>query len=256
MAPFIPHQNPDGGWTVCPVFLNPEYGAEYAATLEKLDADSDAPGFSDVGIRNLLFTHIVNLRPKAVLEIGSHIGTASVVMGQALKMNRSGHLYTLEPQEHYFKKATQYVAEAQVQEYVSVIQGMSSDETLRSKLASLAPFQVMFVDANHNYASVMEEIKSYWPLLAPNGCIFFHDTSVRAQELDTEKQGAVRRAIIEAAQLFPDFKLISYEYPLWLNPCGAAVACKQNIAGAKTGWVHSLTQRVFAKAAGARAANS
>jgi predicted O-methyltransferase YrrM len=218
------------GWDVIPVFANPRFGEPYLNALREIREDPEHPGFSDVGIRNLIFTHILNLRPAAVLEIGAHIGTASLIIGQALKLNNFGRLYTLEPQSHFFERLEYYVDMAQVGSRVERINGLSSDESVRQQLRNAGPFEIIFVDANHNYRAVKEEVGYYWPLLSENGLMFFHDTSkVKGQSLDSEKLGGVRRAIAEAKHEFEDFNLIAYEYPLWLNDCGAAVACKQRI---------------------------
>lgn len=220
----MPHKR---GWDILSVFAQRIYGTSFNDTLQEQKNDSHASGFSDVGIRNLLFTHILNLRPEAVLEIGSHIGTASVVIGQALKLNNFGTLYTVEPQETYLEKVMYYVKKAGLEEWVKILSGFSYDSSVREELSSKAPFEIIFVDANHNYLAVREELKWCWSLLADNGLIFFHDTSVKGQSFDTEKNGGVRRALVEAKEELSGFNIISYEYPFWLNPCGAAIACKQ-----------------------------
>jgi predicted O-methyltransferase YrrM len=215
------------GWSVASAFDNPRYGEAFLQTLKRLEEDEMSAGLSDVGIRNLLFTHILNLRPQSVLEIGTHIGSGSVVMGQALKVNGFGKLYSVEPNSQYRHRAETYLQDAGLAEWATIVPGFSSDASVRRELEQKAPFELIFVDANHNYEVVRHEIQWYWQILAANGFMLFHDSGVYATSFDTEGGGGVRRALNEAAKELEDFKLLMYEWPLWLNPCGAAIAWKE-----------------------------
>ncbi|MFN8542835.1 MAG: class I SAM-dependent methyltransferase [Candidatus Binatia bacterium] len=186
-----------------PVFGAIPFGNEFHATLRSLEADPDAPGFSDVGLRNLVFTHVLNLRPEAVLEIGSHIGTASVVIGQALKLNGFGRLFTVEPQAHYQGKVEHYVRMAGVGEFVEVVKGFSHEGGVRDRLRSKGPFELIFVDANHDYVAVKEDIRFCWSVLANDGFLLFHDTSRSSQSLDSEGRGGCAQRSSRRRKRFP-----------------------------------------------------
>src|SRR5260221_14038636 len=95
-------------------------------TLAAMVLDSQAPGYSDIGIRNLLYTLVLNLRPRRVLEVGTHIGSAAVVIGAALALNRYGELITLEPYEGHRARALDYLGQAGVGERVRVLPFASS----------------------------------------------------------------------------------------------------------------------------------
>jgi predicted O-methyltransferase YrrM len=77
--------NPENsrGWVAEAVYSN----APAFKLLKKMYNDPEAPGQSDIGIRKLLYTTVLNLRPRRVLEIGCHIGSAAIVMGAALRRN-------------------------------------------------------------------------------------------------------------------------------------------------------------------------
>jgi len=190
-------------------------------------ADPDAPGFSDIGIRNLLYTLTLSLKPSAVLEIGTHIGHGAVVIGEALRLNGFGRLYTLEPQKHYQQKATHYIQSARLDEYIEIVDGFSYTREVRQFLESKGPFELVFVDGSHNYRDVIEELRWLWSIVAENGVVLLHDSSISAQEFDSEHEGGVRRALLQLQQELANFKLLLLEYPLWLNPVGAAIASKQ-----------------------------
>jgi predicted O-methyltransferase YrrM len=74
--------NPENsrGWIVETVYANDPA----SKILDQMHNDPEAPGESDIGIRNLLYTMILNLRPRRVLEIGCHIGSGAIVIGAAL----------------------------------------------------------------------------------------------------------------------------------------------------------------------------
>lgn len=148
-------------------------------------------------------------------------------MAQALKLNGFGTLYTVEPQDQCRHAAEGYIQNAGLSEWVTTISGFSSDSKVREHLEEKAPFELIFVDANHNYEMVWKEIQWYWQILAANGFMVFHDSGVHAASFDTEKGGGVRRALGQAAAEIQDFQLLMYEWPLWLNPCGAAIAWKR-----------------------------
>ena len=224
----------DRGWIVHSVFEPLPFSQAYLSTLHELSADPDCPGHSDVGVRNLLFTLIMSLKPEAVLEIGGHIGSAAVVMGEAMRLNNFGKLTSLEPQEHYFQKLSANVHKADLSQHVDVIRGFSYEDSIIRMLGERAPFEVIFLDACHDYQIVLEEITKYRDLLCENGVMVLHDASIHGQSFDSTKQGGVRKAILDAVDRFPDLKPIMLEYPLWLNNCGAALICKQRIANNKS----------------------
>jgi predicted O-methyltransferase YrrM len=220
---------PDRGWHVHSHFEPLDFSQAYLNTLKQINSDPESPGHSDVGIRNLLFSLVLSLKPHAVLEIGGHIGSASIVIGEALRINRFGSLTTLEPQEHYHQKLSTYVESAGLSQFVSVVKGFSYEASVYSSLLSQVPYEIIFLDACHDYQIVLEEIAKYRQLLSDNGIIVLHDTSVHGKSFDTTNQGGVRKALIDSVKVFPDLKPIFFEYPLWLNDCGAALLVKQSI---------------------------
>lgn len=218
------------GWAVLPVFENPLYGPDFLRALKEIEVDPGNQGLSDVGMRNLLFTHALNMRPQTILEIGTHIGAAAVVIAQALKLNGFGKLFTIEPGSAYRATAAKHIATAGLTDWIEQISGLSTDAAVRRQLQAVAPFEIIFVDANHDYAAVKREVAFYWGLLANNGLMLFHDTGTHAVTFDSTGAGGVRRALEETSGEVKNFELVRYEWPLWLNPCGAAIAWKKGPA--------------------------
>ena len=80
---------PKRGWHVLPSFSG-QAAALDEGVFGRMQAHPMLPGESAWGTRNLLHALILATRPKVVLEVGAHIGSAAVVIGAALKANGFG----------------------------------------------------------------------------------------------------------------------------------------------------------------------
>ncbi len=227
--PKDPTQYPAARWSLHSVYQPLDFSPAYLETLRAMETDPHAPGHSDAGIRNMLFSLTLSFKPDSVLELGTHIGSAAVVIGEALRLNDFGKLYTVESTNECHGKASAYVERAGLQKQVTCIKGFSYEEPVRKQLAQAAPFEIIYVDACHDFDAVFGEIQYYSTILRDDGLMIFHDTSLYAQSYDTKQQGGVRRAIVEACGRAPELVPIFFEWPYWLNNCGAAIVCKQSI---------------------------
>src|SRR2546423_3071458 len=121
---YIPQKRVLRGYEVVPSFMG--QSLLDAGLLNEMEHHHEAAGKSSWGTRNILHAFILSLRPNAVLEIGAHIGSASVVMGAALKATNRGTLYCLEPQDHYFKLLVEFVERAGLSDFVTPLQMYST----------------------------------------------------------------------------------------------------------------------------------
>jgi predicted O-methyltransferase YrrM len=223
MAKFY-NPEPNRDWIVHPVF---EGNSNLSRVLDAIHEHPDSPGHSDVGIQNLLYTEILNTRPRRVLEIGTHIGTAAVIMATALEQNGYGKLLTLEPQEHFRNIAHEHVRLAGLDHRVEILPCFSYEEECRERLRGEAPFEVIFIDGAHEYEAALFDIELCYGLLADNGAMLLHDVGVRSPMMDSSGCGGVRQALYDFANRTDGIQVIFKEHPLWLNDCGAAIVCKQ-----------------------------
>ena len=203
--------------------------ARVTKTHGRMEADPIRPGFSDVGTHNLLSFLTLSLRPRRVLEIGTHIGTAAVLIASALRSNRFGKLYTIEPKDLERSCAQDYVESADLTEYVEFIGGFSYEDVVRSKLRELSPFEIIFIDGSHEYADIAADIDFCYLLLRDNGFLILHDVGQKSNEIDPSGRGGSRRAMADFLEGHTDAAGVFFEYPLWLNPCGAGLICKQRL---------------------------
>ena len=190
--PTDPHQIPgDRGWVVRGVFEPLEFSDAYTATLKAIAEDEISPGHSDVGIRNLLFTMV--------------------------------------PQDTYVERLNRYLGMANLTDHATILQGFSHEPRVLEQLNAVGGFDMIFVDACHDYEAVKTELIALRPMLSENGFFVLHDTSEHAMTFDNEGNGGVRRAACEFCAEHDDLAPLFFEYPMWLNPCGAAIIGKQSV---------------------------
>lgn len=223
-APYAP--DAARGWIVHPVYASDTLVTQ---TLEEMDRDPDAPGFSDVGTRNLLYCFCVSMRPRRVLEIGSHIGFSSLVIASALRLNKFGRLLTVEPNDIYRRSALNYLKKVSLDDLVDTVPHFSQEAACHKRLREEVPFEIIFLDAAHDYESAMRDIQLCSELVSENGIIMLHDTGIRSPEMDPSSRGGVRAALNQFGLSNPGFKTMYFEYPLWLNQCGVAILCPQRL---------------------------
>ena len=216
------------GWDVHPVFSDRSTDLQLLnRVLENIRNGPFPAGHSDVGVRNLLFTTVLNVRPRAILEIGGHVGAASVVIGSALKINGYGHHWVLEPDPRFFDQLSAYVKEAELSDFVTPCKVFSTDPVARSELQNNGPYQLVYLDAQHTFGAALEDLRWTMEILEDNGIIILHDTSEEATKYDEGGAGGVRKAIEVMLQEEPSLKGVFFEWPLWLNKTGTAMLVKQ-----------------------------
>lgn len=113
------------------------------------------------------------LKPENVIEVGGHVGAATIVMAQALEDNQQGMLYTVNLEDEHCLLIERHVAEAGLTHRVQVYQSDSVEAVTRHKLP---PGEVIFIDGDHSYDGAKRDFEAYIPLLAKNGVMIYHDT--------------------------------------------------------------------------------
>ncbi len=211
------------------IYQNLHIDKMFVNSLNSLYAHPDCRGAADTGLKNLLFSLTISIRPYRILEIGAHVGTTTLILLYALRLNNYGKVFAIEPQEHFFNKLVYYVECAGLKDYLHAIKGFSTDPSVLEQLNREAPYDIIYIDAKHDKKEVVQELAIYYPMLVENGLFVLHDTSDWAMSLDTEKQGGVRSAIIEICNSYEDLNPIFLEPPLWKHITGMALIAKQKI---------------------------
>lgn len=229
---FFPFYNPESsrGWVVDAIYNGTLDRWRVSRTLRRMAKHPIAQGGSDVGVQNLLYMWTVSLRPRRVLEIGTHIGTGAVIIGHGLKTNGYGKIITVEPGEHYQKVAATHVKQAGVAEQVEILPGFSYDSHCKERLAAEAPFELIFIDGAHDYASFQHDLELACTLICDNGIIVCHDSGQQSPDMDPTGRGGARQALWDFKCEHPDYSVMFLEFPVWLNATGTSLVCRERLA--------------------------
>ena len=212
------------GWNVLPSF---DGGGQLGpGVFKQMQEHPLLAGESAWGTRNLLHALILSTRPKTVLEVGSHIGSASVVIGSALKANGFGRSYHLEPQPHYFVVLNNFIRSAGLEDFCVPLTMFSTDPALSTITGN--DVDLIFLDANHSYSCALADINICDKLLSDKGMILLDDVAdPHSGSICTEGRGGVRQALLDFVAARSDYSVLFFEPPFWLNPCGLAILARK-----------------------------
>lgn len=134
-----------------------------------------------------------------VVEVGVFEGVASKFLGQGI--HPAGKLYLIDPYFHISKleklgsfSFARYIAKRTTQPWrkqVVFVRATSGEAAATLELPEGA--ELIFIDARHDYESVLEDFKGWATKLAPGGLLAFHDSRCCTARPDlTEGDGPVR----------------------------------------------------------------
>jgi len=166
----------NGQWTV----VN-EFGGGWAVELE---------------VGELLHSIVRTLKPRIIVETGTHKGFSALMMAKALQQNGSGHLYTVDMTDHGVKALfSRFGVSTLVTFYktksVDVLQSMPKDRKV----------DFLWLDADHAEESVLAEMQAALPFLKPGSYVGFHDVLIDPRE---------DRAVKKIRQRYPDWEYIRF----------------------------------------------
>ena len=220
------HVESERGWNLEPIWFDSskKFG-KLRKIVRRMAKDPESSGESSWGTRNLLYALTISLRPQYVLEIGAHIGSASVAIASGLQRNRFGKLISLEPAEHYFNLASKYISCAKLEKFVEFRKTFSTDPILDQEFEN--KFQLIFLDANHSYSHAYRDLELAFKWLEKNGILVLDDVGLQMANMQCEEnRGGVRQALLDFVQKNSEVEYLIIEHPIWLNPCGIAILTK------------------------------
>ena len=211
------------GWEILPSFVGDRFLD--AEIFNEVQHHPLIAGDSSWGTRNLLHALILSTRPKVVVEVGAQIGAASLVIGAALRANRFGKSYHLEPDDQYYRVLRGFIERAGLDDFAYALQMDSSDPVLPALIDREA--DLIFLDANHGYSNAYQDLRLCESLLSSNGLILVDDVaSDHSEKMCEESRGGVRQAVMSFVAARPEYSVIFLEPPFWLNPCGLAIVAR------------------------------
>lgn len=161
-------------------------------TICSIFENNDKWGGINPGDRRALYTLIRGLKPKSVLEVGTHIGASTLYIARALKANNNDARITTvdildvnDPQSGPWKKNGLPMPPQDMATHIdcSDLIKFVAQPSLDYMRSSSEKFDFIFLDGDHSPRTVYNEVAAALDNLAPNGVILLHDYYPDAQQL-------------------------------------------------------------------------
>lgn len=146
---------------------------EFKDEVDKEVPQDDSSTFEE---KLLLYSLIRSIKPKVVVETGTHRGKTTLYLAQALEDNGEGHVYTYDPYE--------WGAEGNFNKFPELKKRITYKQ-IPGNQVSEEEIDFVFVDGFHEAEIVREEIKVLLPRLSKNGVMVFHDCFYEKEEAET-----------------------------------------------------------------------
>ena len=176
-----------GSFDLCRYYSDPENTAAWEidhAAISRLYRDTEIYYGVNPGDRRAIYSLIMALKPRSVLEVGTHIGASTIHIAAALKrLGERGHLTTIDiedvnhSQHGPWTKAgmrnspSDAAKELGLQDQIEFRTGPCQD----FMDATDRRFDLIFLDGAHASTNVYEELGKALPLLNKDGVILLHD---------------------------------------------------------------------------------
>ncbi|MBS4059944.1 MAG: class I SAM-dependent methyltransferase [Bacteroidetes bacterium] len=122
------------------------------------------------------------LKPRVCVEIGAAMGKSACYIGMALKENRQGKLYSIDPHEQTdwndtdqidtYNSFIKNIHDFNLDDYVEIVRNFSNKVGPSWKL----PIDIIFIDGDHSYEGVKRDWSLFSPMVSEFGLVVFHDT--------------------------------------------------------------------------------
>ncbi len=169
------------------IILNDEGAAHtWAQDCEdifKVLPPEESYGGVNPGDRRALYALVRALKPASMLEVGTHIGSSTVHIAQALKTNGGGHLTTVDIYDVNHADTgswRKYKTPRSVKSMLDEL-GLDNRVTFNSQGAinflkeTDLNFDMIFLDGDHAAAAVYQEVSLALKHLSQDGVIILHD---------------------------------------------------------------------------------
>ncbi len=137
---------------------------------------SSAYGAVEIEVGEFLYSFVRCLKPKIILETGTAHGYSALHMGQALKDNGFGILYSCDIDPNCIVKSRSRIAQADLAEHVEIIHCAGVDII---KNTGVTECDMIFLDSDctgtHPYELVKSEFFALKDYLIEGGFVLLHD---------------------------------------------------------------------------------
>lgn len=142
--------------------MNPELEAEIIKEVPQDDSTS-------IGEKMLLYWLIRELKPKNVIETGTHRGLTTLYMAAAIQENGEGYLTTCDPNPQW-NQTGNFRKFPELEKLITFKEERGAD-----MLQTINDIDFAFIDGFHGFIDVIQELESLLPRLAATATVVFHD---------------------------------------------------------------------------------
>ncbi len=156
----------------------------------------------------LLYALVLSIKPQLCVETGTHKSLSSHYIAQALKENFEAlhneeadkpHLHTCDIKDWGVMEGDKFIAHSPLAEWMTFHLSAGKDLKIDGKI------DFLFIDGDHHKYDVEGEVDNFWPMLAEEAIVVFHDC--RDPELnsdDADVNGGVKSRGLDTV-LIPTF---------------------------------------------------
>lgn len=174
---------------------------QFRDRIEQIPQDDS----TDPEEKMILYRDIKKLKPKVILETGTHRGKTTLYMAHALFENGGGHIYTADPYPYWCQlHHIRMVPELEPFITYFEIPGIELADKVTEKV------DFMFIDGFHEKHEVLAEIDALFPLLNDGAVVYFHDTNGSNPSCDVP--GAIKERGLKVEQLKTLNGMMRYEH--------------------------------------------
>jgi predicted O-methyltransferase YrrM len=169
------------------IFGNQDIGIAWEKdhrAIKNLYGDEDMEGGVNPGDRRALYYMIMALKPRNVLEVGTHIGASTLHIARALRrLNLNGQMTSVDivdvndPERGAWKqlglpKSPQdFASQLECLDLIDFRTGVCLDFMHTTRLR----YDFVFLDGDHTARAVYQEVSAALPLLEIGGVVLLHD---------------------------------------------------------------------------------
>jgi predicted O-methyltransferase YrrM len=141
---------------------------------------------AEVEVLEFLRTLVTTVKPCLVVETGTFLGVSTLVIADALRMNRFGRIVSCEYDPQVFAAAKEKIEASELRDLID----LRNESSLEMKVDGT--IDLLFSDSDMPIRE--QEVRRYLPQISPFGLILMHDASshlkqVREAALKLEREG-------------------------------------------------------------------
>lgn len=140
------------------------------ALVDGLAKIVDVPAHLTWPERVALYALVLGIRPHRVLEIGTLYGGSACVISQAMDDADRGALWCIDPNPQVSPDIW-----SRIQHRAKMFKAKSPEGLRDIYSDAKAPFDLAFIDGDHEQAGLCKDIAGVLPILRPGGLMILHD---------------------------------------------------------------------------------